>query len=407
MLLLISLDGMSPSFYLDPSRRTPTLKSLARLGVHAKRLIPIYPSVTFTNHVTMVTGLRTSEHGVFGNTIFCEEDPLKENWALEARHTRAPALWEAAEAHGLRCALIRWPVTVGARASWVIPEVFTWELTRSQMDPDLARDLMENTEVPLCGEHSEFDRWSVEVTRYLLRNRRVDLILLHLVALDHIQHRFGPRAEEVERELALADSRIAEVLADLDLARDQIMVVGDHGFQEFTGRVNLNGLFHRKGWLRYENGRITDWKVSAHQNCGQAAVYCRDPTLRSDVIRVLQENSPGLFQVVERGKLDHLGAFPQAHCAVDCLPGYSIGQDIAGGNLVTKLVRIRGEHGYLPDQPAMHGGWLAAGSGITPGREFEELRMEEIAGISANWLGIPFGQRRILPREYSSSPGAS
>lgn len=51
-LLLVSLDGFRHDYLL---RNIPTLETLAREGVHARFLMPSYPTLTFPNHYSIVT----------------------------------------------------------------------------------------------------------------------------------------------------------------------------------------------------------------------------------------------------------------------------------------------------------------------------------------------------------------
>ena len=69
-VLLVSLDGFHPR-YLGQGR-TPTLDALADGGVRAEWMTPSYPSLTFPNHYTLVTGLRPDRHGVVHNTMWDE-----------------------------------------------------------------------------------------------------------------------------------------------------------------------------------------------------------------------------------------------------------------------------------------------------------------------------------------------
>ena len=69
-VILISLDGFRAD-YLDRGV-SPTLSALAKDGVRAEAMRPSFPSLTFPNHYTLVTGLRPDEHGVVNNTM---EDP--------------------------------------------------------------------------------------------------------------------------------------------------------------------------------------------------------------------------------------------------------------------------------------------------------------------------------------------
>src|SRR4051794_24397131 len=67
-LILISIDGFRWD-YLEKFP-APTLRSLAASGVHMARLIPSFPSKTFPNHYTLVTGLRPEHHGIVSNYFF-------------------------------------------------------------------------------------------------------------------------------------------------------------------------------------------------------------------------------------------------------------------------------------------------------------------------------------------------
>jgi predicted AlkP superfamily pyrophosphatase or phosphodiesterase len=66
-LILISLDGFRWD-YLEKAS-SPELHALAARGVRARALIPSFPTLTFPNHYTMVTGLYPGHHGVVGNNM--------------------------------------------------------------------------------------------------------------------------------------------------------------------------------------------------------------------------------------------------------------------------------------------------------------------------------------------------
>lgn len=110
--ILISLDG----FRADFLRRnlTPTLSKLIRSGVSPKYMNPSFPSLTFPNHFTLVTGLHPESHGVVGNTFW---DPISQkefNYGDPSKSMRpewwnAEPLWETAELQGVRSAIHMWP----------------------------------------------------------------------------------------------------------------------------------------------------------------------------------------------------------------------------------------------------------------------------------------------------------
>ena len=110
-MILISIDGFRWD-YLD-QYDAPTLRGLAANGVHARRLNPVFPSRTFPNHYTLVTGLRPDHHGIVHNTM---QDAALGDFSLSNREAVGDArwwggepLWATAEKAGLRTATMFWP----------------------------------------------------------------------------------------------------------------------------------------------------------------------------------------------------------------------------------------------------------------------------------------------------------
>src|SRR5688572_9445904 len=110
-VLLVSLDGFRAD-YLDRGH-TPNLARLAREGVHARWMVPSYPSLTFPNHYTLVTGLRPDRHGIVHNTM---ADPVLGTFNLSAREAVGDGrwwggepIWITAQRAGVPTATLFWP----------------------------------------------------------------------------------------------------------------------------------------------------------------------------------------------------------------------------------------------------------------------------------------------------------
>ena len=114
-VLMISIDGMHPTYVTEASRHSlkiPVLHEFLEKGAHAERVLNVSPTVTYPNHTTLVTGVLPSEHGIYTNTVF---DPLGTEdgaWNWYAGQVRTPTLWHAAKAAGLVTGSVMWPVTV-------------------------------------------------------------------------------------------------------------------------------------------------------------------------------------------------------------------------------------------------------------------------------------------------------
>ncbi len=111
-LLLVSIDAFRAD-YLDPGL-TPNLSRVAREGVRAKWMNPSYPSLTFPNHYSIVTGLYPDHHGIVQNTM---RDAELGGFRLSNREavgdgrwwSDGEPIWVTADKAGLRSATMYWP----------------------------------------------------------------------------------------------------------------------------------------------------------------------------------------------------------------------------------------------------------------------------------------------------------
>ena len=111
VVILVSLDGFRWD-YLQKYQPT-NLTRLAKEGVQAKRLIPAFPSLTFPNHYTIVTGLWPEHHGIIGNNFY---DPaFKTNYnafnagSSESRWWSGEPIWVTAIKQGRTANCMFWP----------------------------------------------------------------------------------------------------------------------------------------------------------------------------------------------------------------------------------------------------------------------------------------------------------
>src|SRR4051812_33745935 len=92
-LLLISLDGFRWD-YLD-RYPAPHLRELAQQGARAEGLVPVFPSLTFPNHYTIVTGLYPEHHGIIANEMY---DPqLGQTFQIHDREAVVRSEWWGGE----------------------------------------------------------------------------------------------------------------------------------------------------------------------------------------------------------------------------------------------------------------------------------------------------------------------
>src|SRR6266540_2704722 len=111
IVILVSLDGWRWD-YIDRAQ-VPNLKALAARGVRAKALVPSFPSLTFPNHYTVVTGLYPGHHGIVQNTMF--DPPTQKKFSLQSPEVRnamwwgGEPIWVTAMRQGRRAFDMYWP----------------------------------------------------------------------------------------------------------------------------------------------------------------------------------------------------------------------------------------------------------------------------------------------------------
>jgi predicted AlkP superfamily pyrophosphatase or phosphodiesterase len=216
-LILVSIDGFRAD-YLSRGL-TPTLAALAEEGAWAPDgMRPSFPSNTFPNHYTLVTGLRPDHHGITDNTLYDAARPGV-RFSMGARDQvedrfwwdGAEPVWVTAERAGMKTATMFWP---GSEAA--------------------VRGLRPTTWFPYDEALSAFDR----VDRLLgwldlPKSDRPGFMTLYFEAVDTQGHRFGPDSPELNQAVRDVDAALARLVAGLKARGlyDQInlVIVADHG----------------------------------------------------------------------------------------------------------------------------------------------------------------------------------
>ena len=368
-LLLISIDGYRYD-YIDRGL-SPTLALLASGGVHAASMQPAFPTLTFPNHYTIVTGLTPNHHGIVNNTMF---DPQLGKFALANRTAvqdgrwwaQGTPIWETADQHGLRTATMFWP----------------------------------GSEADIHGQHPDywkpFDAGVTAAQRVdqvlawldLPAAQRPTFITLYFDAVDHEAHAFGPDTPQVDAALRSTDQALARLVAGLRQRRlfDHInlIVLSDHGMSA-TAQKNqvlidqIIQLDHVQavsmGVLAGFNPRGADAGAQAdfaaierHLEQPQAHMRCWDKTRVP--ARLAYGSNPRI---------------PQLLCLAN--PGWRISTSDYVAKRGGKL--SRGEHGYDNADPHMQALFIAHGPAFRVGARVAAFPNVDVYPLMTHLLGIP------------------
>ena len=392
-LVLISIDALRPEFYLDDGYAAPALRVLVRSGSHARAATPVFPSVTYPGHASIVTGVRPARHGVLFNMLWLPTaGPSR--WYEEAADLRAPPLWDVARAAGLTTAAVSWPSTLGARIDWLVPERNYYQrsepvdVLRQASTPGLFERLGVTPRPEMFKNIIEWDTFLASTAAAILRGMRPNLLLLHLVQLDYYQHRGGTNGPEVRPALARIDAHVATLVAALREAgiadETGVIVTGDHGFQDVERTVQVNEILARAG-LGGCRTASAEWRATAHVTGGSAAIFVKSATDGAAAEAALRREARDRYTIVPRRQLDELGAMTGAAFAVDAASGYAFGASCGEG---LETANRHGTHGFLPSRPSMSTGFIAAGAGVRPGVTVERIGLVDVAPTAARLLGL-------------------
>lgn len=362
-VVLVSIDGLRPEFYLSDRFSAPHLKMMKEQGSYVNKMLSVFPTVTYPNHTTMITGALPQEHGVFSNTRF-NNGPTTE-WYWDERLIRVKTIWDLLQEKNFETASLNWPVTMYANINYLVPEVYQLKPWFSDPTPIL---IEKNSTAGLVKKINEFyktttfatmeaaDKWAANAFEYIYQNHHPKFFAVHFLMLDSIQHEQGPQSPNINKTLAQIDSYIGRMLKTID-PETCLMVVGDHGFIAYDKVINLNRLFLDQGWLQLDKkGKIKSWKVVAHSAGAQAAIYLKDQSLKQKVMRLLRNQQKLGYVLVSKKSLQKYGTYPDAIAAVYGKEGYSVSGGV--GKLIEKKSSIHGNHGHAPELAKMKTGFL-------------------------------------------------
>jgi predicted AlkP superfamily pyrophosphatase or phosphodiesterase len=218
-VILVSLDG----FRYDYAKKygATHLLTFAREGASAPEgMVPSYPSLTFPNHYTLVTGLYPEHHGIVAMSFYDEQ--RKERYSYNDPKTNSDGswyggtpLWVLAEQQGMRSACFFWPGSEAAIRN-VHPSYY---LHFDDKFPD--------------------DQRIDQVVAWLKlpEDKRPHFITLYYSNVDHAGHQYGPGSPQVAEAVKHVDALIGKLHTSLDALHMPIdlIVVSDHGMAKEEG----------------------------------------------------------------------------------------------------------------------------------------------------------------------------
>jgi len=211
-VILISADGFRYN-YADQYQAANLLRLSSR-GVRAESMIPSFPSLTFPNHYTLVTGLYPAHHGLVNNNLYDRR--------RKEIYTRSkPAIAENPYYYGGK------PLWVLAEQQQLLSACFYWVGSEVAIDGTQPTYYYNYNEmIPLSDRLQTVKKWL-----QLPDEQRPHFITFYMPEVDHAGHSYGPDHAETIKAIGVVDSAVGQLTAMVDSLGLPVnyVFVSDHG----------------------------------------------------------------------------------------------------------------------------------------------------------------------------------
>ncbi|XP_033991375.1 ectonucleotide pyrophosphatase/phosphodiesterase family member 1 [Trematomus bernacchii] len=217
-LILVSLDGFRAEYLKDHGSHLPVINKLRNSGTTPPYMRPVYPTKTFPNHYSIVTGLYPESHGIVDNKMYDMKldafFSLKTDEKLNPKWYQGEPVWITAMRQKLKAGTFFWPGS-DVQINGTYPNLYK-SYDKSITFEQRVSTLFEWLSLP--------------------EGDRPDFYTLYLEEPDSAGHRYGPGSSEVVQALKNVD-RIVGLMMDGLTQKNlhhcaNIIIVSDHGMEE-------------------------------------------------------------------------------------------------------------------------------------------------------------------------------
>ncbi|KAH0290898.1 Phosphodiest-domain-containing protein, partial [Aureobasidium sp. EXF-3399] len=381
--ILISLDGFRADFL--HRNITPSLSAFVQTGVSPEYMSPSFPSVTFPNHFTLVTGLYPEAHGVVGNSFWDPE--LKEDFfytdparSMQPKWWNGEPIWVTAEEQDVRAAIHMWP---GSEAHIGIEPTFVDKYKGHELLANKVDRILGLLDLP-----GPFDKGASSDAP------RPQLIAAYVPDVDRDGHLYGPNSTEIRSTISSVDTMLGQLFSGLEQRNltdiVNIVIVSDHGMAttstsrlvQLDDIIDMSVIERTDGWPLYglrpkDESDIEPLYNKLKQEAASMSgfdVYLRD------------RDMPERYHFSQNDRIAPLWVIPWTGWAIVVKEEFNVEEAKKSG----QVYHPRGVHGYDHEHPLMRAIFVARGPAFphTPGSKVDVFQNIEVYNLVCDSVGV-------------------
>ncbi|UOR14924.1 ectonucleotide pyrophosphatase/phosphodiesterase [Qipengyuania aquimaris] len=367
--ILVSIDGFHPD-YLDRGI-TPALSALAEGGVNAE-MRPSFPTKTFPNHWTLVTGLVPDHHGITANRMEDQGRP-EETFTMATVDpywwNEAKPVWVEAEEAGIRSAAMFWP---GSAVPWGGTAVRFGPVMDGILPSDWQQFSMQVSNTQRVNSVLDWLRRPADI--------RPEFVTLYFDTVDTAGHDDGPEGEEIDAALRDVDAHIAMLVEQLRAMQQpaNLVIVSDHGMAPTSSErvIALDELFESSLYRLVEAGAYATFEPAEGKSREFHEAILAD---HDNMTCWAKEDIPARYNYGTHDRIPPYFCLPET--------GWTISRSRSSANW------SGGNHGYDPFSPEMKALFIANGPAFRAATTVPIFDNTDVAPLLRHLVGLPQAER--------------
>ncbi|KAI5196451.1 Phosphodiest-domain-containing protein [Aureobasidium subglaciale] len=381
--ILISLDGFRADFLYR--NITPSLSAFVQAGVSPEFLTSSFPSVTFPNHVSLVTGLYPESHGIVGNSFWDPEfhedffytDPAR---SMQPKWWNGEPIWITAEEQDVRTAIHMWP---GSEAHIGTEPTFVDKYNGHELLANKVHRILGLLDLP-----GPLDKDAS------LDSPRPQLIAAYVPDVDRDGHLYGPNSTEIRSTISSVDTMLGQLFSGLEQRNlteiVNIVIVSDHGMAttstsrlvQIDDIIDMSLIERTDGWPLYGLRPKNESDIEPlYNHLKQEAT-----DMKGFDVYLKDRDMPERYHFSHNDRIAPLWVVPWTGWAIVVKEEFNVEEAKKTG----QVYHPRGVHGYDPEHPLMRAIFVARGPAFpyTPGSKVEAFQNIEVYNLICDSIGV-------------------